>query len=348
MALAQISDLWTPAIWIQALREKQATFPSILNSGIAVSSPLFDNIASGAGVNANLPFFKDCTDQSDEIQVEDTAPTILGITSGTQVAPILNRVTMNSVTALAAQVSGSDVVGEFTSRLAERRMKQRDATLIALLRGAFASAGANGAAAALSGVRLDSFDETGNDATSDQTFGPDLFISGKALMGELAGDLQNGALLVHPNVLASLEIADSLNFHSGAQSELGFTIRRYRGVPVFVSERLVRAGSTNGYVYDSYLFAPGVVAKGEKAQIAGDPSNPAIDAASLNYAPDPVKNNERIYDRTRFVMHLNGMKYNGTPSGQSATNTELGTAADWSFVYSSQPRAGIVCIRTNK
>src|SRR5206468_3964688 len=171
-----ISNLWTSDIWIQGMREKQAKFPSILNSGVAARSPVFDAIATGPGISANVPFFKDITDQADAIQVEDTAPTIQGITSGLQVCPLLNRETNNRVTALAAQVSGADPVGEFTDVLTRRRLKQRNATLIALLRGAFAGLGATGAAAALSDVRVDSFDETGNDATSDQTLGADLFI----------------------------------------------------------------------------------------------------------------------------------------------------------------------------
>ena len=348
MALAQISDLWTPDIWIRGLTEKQATFPSILNSGIAVTTADFDNIASGAGTIAQIPFFKDCTDQADAIQIEDTAPTSLGITTGLQKAPILNRVTPNTVTALAAQVSGADVVGQFTDAMTRRRLKQRDATLIALVRGAFAALGASGASAALEDVRIDSFDESGDDATADQTFSSDIFITGKALMGELADELSGGALLLHPNVLASLEIADKESFQSGTESMLPFTVRTYRGVPVFTSERLVRAGGTNGFVYDSYLFSKGVVAKGEKAQAAGNPGNPVIDVASLNYAADVAKNNAIIYDRTRFVMHLNGMRYNGSPSGQSATNAELGTAADWSYVFQTANRAGIVCFRTNK
>src|ERR1041384_6801953 len=165
MAIATISNLWTPDIWVQGMREKQATFPSILNSGVAISNAIFDNIATGAGTSANIPFFKDITDQADAIQVEDTAPTIQGITSGLQVAPILNRETNNRVTALAAQVSGSDPVGAFVNVLTERRLKQRHATLIALLRGAFAGLGASGARAALADRRLASFDESGNDVT---------------------------------------------------------------------------------------------------------------------------------------------------------------------------------------
>src|ERR1043166_9236459 len=131
MAIATISNLWVPDIWIRGMREKQATFPSILNSGAAVRTPAFDALATGAGTAVNIPFFKTIDDQADEIQVEDTAPTILGITSDKQIAPILNRAINNRVTALASQVSGADVVGEFTDQLTARRLKQRNATLIA-------------------------------------------------------------------------------------------------------------------------------------------------------------------------------------------------------------------------
>jgi hypothetical protein len=347
MALSQISDLWTPEIWVKSIREKQATFPSILNSGIAVNTQQFDEIATGAGTAANIPFFKDISSQDDEPQVENTAATVNGITADYMVAPVLNRVTVNTSTALAAQVSGGDVVGSFTDSIAARRLKQRNATLYALLRGAFNTAGASAAAAPLSSMRVDSFDESGTDATSDQTFNPDLFITGKALLGELSDELVNGALLLHPNVMASLERADKDSFQSGTESGLPFTISTYRGIPVFTSELLYRAGSSNGYVYNSFLFAKGVIAKGEKPQMSGTPGNPAIDVASLNYNPDVNLNNERIYDRTRHVMHLNGMKWTGTPSGQSATNTELATYSNWSYVFSTQNRAGVVCFRTN-
>lgn len=348
MAIATISNVWTPDIWIRGMREKQATFPSILNSGAAIRTPEFDALATGAGISVNIPFFKDdVSDQADEIQVEDTAPSIQGITTGLQVAPILNRVTNNRCTALAAQVSGADIVGEFTDRLTVRRLKQRNKTLISLLRGAFAGLGAKDAAAALSAVRVDSFDETGTDATSEQTMSGDLFITAKALMGELANDLANGALLVHPNVLATLEKSDKETFKDGVESGLPFTVRTYRGVPIFSSELLVRAGTTNGYVYETYLLAPGIVALGDKPQMGGDPGNPVIDVASLNYNPDVDKNNERIYDRTRFLMHLNGMRWTGTPGGQSATNAELATAASWSLVYQTANRVGAVLIRTN-
>lgn len=344
-----ISDLWTPAVWVEEMREKQATFPSLFNAGVVTRSAEFDAIATGAGTAANMPFFKDITDQADEIQVENTGPTTdNGQPSGLMACTILNRVTKNSATALSGQVSGSDPVGSIISQLVERRLKQRQTTLISLLRGSFGTgAQAANAAAPLSAVRLggtsaEPFDETGNDATSAQLFNPDMFIDMKALLGELAGDLRNGVLLMHPNIVARVEKLDKDNFKTGKPSDLPFEITTYRGIPLFTSESLVRAGATNGFVYDTYLMARGTIAYGEKAQ-AGD----SIDVASLQFDTDKDKNNSFIYDRTRFVLHLNGMRWTGTPAGQSATNAELGTVGNWSLVYSSAKRCGVTAVRTN-
>jgi len=49
----------------------------------------------------------------------------------------------------------------------QRRLKQRQKTLLAMIRGCFGSAGAAGVNAPLKPVRVDAFDESGNDATAD-------------------------------------------------------------------------------------------------------------------------------------------------------------------------------------
>src|SRR5690242_2939258 len=149
-----IADLWVPQIWIKFTREKAATFPVIFNSGIIVRSPEMDALASGGGYTVNVPMFHDISDQADEVQVEDTAPVNDNkITAGVQVAAMLNRVTKNSGTALAAAVTGSDPVAEMSGQIGFRRSKQRNTTLLALLRGAFGGLTASGAAAALKPAR---------------------------------------------------------------------------------------------------------------------------------------------------------------------------------------------------
>ena len=63
-----------------------------------------------------------------------------------------NRVCKSSATAFAAQLSGEDPVGEITAQMVQRRLKQRQKTLLAMVRGAFGSAGASGVAAPLKAV----------------------------------------------------------------------------------------------------------------------------------------------------------------------------------------------------
>lgn len=341
MPITNIGALWTPAIWIKELRERQATFPSILNTGAVLKSPRFDEIATGAGVSANIPFFKDISDGDDEIQVEGTAPGVDGLVTGLQVTPILNRVKATGATALSAAVSGTEPITEIMSILVARRLKQRHKTILAVLRGAFGTlTGASGVAAPLSACRLDKFDETGIDATALQIMSINNFIDAKSMMGELADDLLDGAMFIHSTVLAALEKEDVTQFKE--KSMTNYTVRTYKGVQIIISDSLVRAGTTNGFVYETYLLGRDTIAYGEKAQV-GD----VIDTASLQLDESKPKNEETIYDRTRFVAHVNGMKWVGTASGQSATNAELAVIANWNLVQSSAHRTGIVCIRTN-
>jgi hypothetical protein len=336
-----ISDLWIPDIWLQTMREKQATFPVLLNSGVVVDNPKAAELASGPGEVATIPFFKDITDQDDEIQVENAEPAVDNkITSGLMKAVACNRVCKSSATAFSAQLSGEDPVGEISAQMVQRRLKQRQKTLLAMIRGAFGSAGASGVAAPLQAVRVDAFDESGNDATAEQLMGVELFINAKSLMGELADDLMDGALWIHPTVLAALELADETSFDKASRGP--WTIRTYRGIPIYVSESLVRAGATSGYVYETYLLAKGIVARGEKPQ-----KTDVVDVAALQMEKKFGLNNEIIYDRTRFVLHLNGMKWVGTPAAESPSNAELGTIANWNLVLATPNRVGAVCIRTN-
>lgn len=342
MALTSIADLWVPDIWIPGVTEKMRTLPSILNSGIVTQTDEMNRLASGAGATVNIPFYRDVTDDDDEPQVEDTEPTIGKIASAKQVAPILNRVKPYSASALSAAVSGTDPIAEILAQLGRGRLKRRQKVLIALLRGAFGTAvgAVIDAAAALADCRLEAADEAGNDASNDQLISSSLIIESLALLGELQEDVRDGAMLCHPDIRAALLEQDENSFER--KSEGAFTIERYKGMPVYVSNALRRAGVTNGSVYDTYIMARGVVGFGEKPQL-GD----VIDVASLQFDESKGKNNATVYDRTRFLMHLNGMKWVGAPAAQSASNAELQTAANWQLAFQSADRVGTVCIRTN-
>jgi hypothetical protein len=337
-----ISDLWVPDVWVEEVAEKMNTLPALISSPIVKRSTEFDALASDKGQAINMPYFRDITDQADTVQVENQQPARQVIGSGKQIATILNRETANDATALAKQVSGTQPVEEITAQIAMRKQKQRQTTLVSLLRGAFDFASAPGAnTGALKGVRYDAFAEAGANPDDSRLIDPVKFINACAFLGEIEDQLLGGGILMHPLIRAALLAQDQISFEHLSKQE-GIRLETYKGLRVFQSNKLKRAGTGGGLVFDTYVFAPGTVGWGEKPQ-----QGQTIDVASLSYWADVQKNNEEIYDRSRFLLHLNGMRWVGTPAGQSATNTELETAANWNLDYTTPDRVGIVCIRTN-
>jgi hypothetical protein len=337
-----IANLWVPQIWVQGISEKVRSYPALVSSPVFKRTEEFDSYATGKGETVNLPYFRDITDQADSVQVENTQPTRQVIGSGKQIAVMLNRETANDATALAKQVSGAQPVEEITLQLALRRQKQRQTTAINLLRGAFGFASApNAATGPLNTVRFDAFSETGAAPPAGQLIDSTKFVNAIALLGELADSVKGGAILMHPTIRAALLNSDAISFEHLSQQE-GVVLEMYKGFRVYVSNNLSRAGTTSGTVFDTYVAAPGTVAWGEKAQL-GD----VVDTASLSYWADKQKNIEELYDRTRFLMHLNGLRWVGTPAAESPTNAELATPGNWTLDYSTADRCGFVCIRTN-
>lgn len=336
MASTAISNLWSPAIWIKGTNEAARTLPGLISSQVVAQGGLFDTIASGAGTAANVPFFKDLTDTAEGIQVELTAPTINNHTSGTQIFPILNREVSFGSGALAAAVTGEDVVGDITRQLGLARQKRMQVTMLNILNGLFAFASGT---AALAATRNAIHTETGNSAVAANLWSTAAFNNTAALLGELQGNLQGGAIFVHPIVRAAMLTADANSFERVSRGDL--MIERYRGLDVYVSNGLSRAGTTNGTVYGTYILAPRSVALGMKPQTSG------VDASSLQFYNRPDINDYQVYDRTRYVIGVAGTAFTGTPSGQSATNAELATASNWALRYGSADRCGVALLMTN-
>lgn len=343
MAQTSIADLWTPDIWIRGADERMNTLPSLISSPIVVRNGQFDAVAQGGGITENIPYFRDITDQADAPQVEGTQPTMQKMGSGKQIAVMLNRETGLASTSLAASVSGEDPVGGILRQIAIRRQKQRQSTLVNITRGIFGFATAPAGAGALSAVRNDIFLEAGLAPAANQCISPFAFIDTIAKLNELADVTLGGGILMHPLIRAALLKQDQISFQHYSQQD-GTVLETYKGYRVFVSNLLFRVGGVSGYVFDTYIFAPGVFAWGEKPQVDGSVK---ADAASMRLWVNPQTNVEEIYDRTRFIIHPNGLRWVGVAGGQSPTNAELATAANWTLDYTTADRVGIVCLRSN-
>lgn len=346
-AQTAIADLWTPAIWIPGLRELVVQAPSIINSGAVVRSPIFEEVATGGGTEGNIPFLKE-PNPDDVIQIEDTAPTINNVTSALQKCPILNRVSPIGASALSRAITAkpgasaalTDPVTLALSVIADIRLRQRQKTLLAIVRGAFGSQANNGDSPSLKALRLENFSETLN-TTATNFIDTNMMLDALALLGERKEKMVGGAVVMHSVIEAALSKQDQIDYVRNSSGEI--LLRMWKGCPVYLSDLLVRAGTTSGFVYDTYFFMPGSIAMGDKPQVAqvGEVASLIMDLTQV------AKNNIAIYDRTRFVLHVNGMKWVGTPAGQSATNTELQLSTNWNLAFGEVKNVGIVQLQTN-
>jgi hypothetical protein len=337
LAVTTVSDLWTPATWLQGMPEMVTKQTDLLTSPVVVTDPVLDAVATGGGIQGNMPFLAE-PDVADEIQVASTAPTINNLSSGNQIVPILNRVSAIGSDALAKAVSASDPIG-FAMGIASRlRLRQRQTTLINVLRGLFSEGAADSAFISL--VKKSAVEIVGSQ-TADHFFDSDLFHDATQLLGEAKGKLEfGGVIMMHSVVEAALNKQESIITVRDSQGNI--VLKEYKGLRVIINDALVRAGTTSGFVYDTYIFAPGSIGMGDKAQ-----SNQKGDAASLQVEGLSSTNDVVIYDRTRFILQPFGAKWVGSPAGQSATNAELATKANWELAFTDTKNVGVLQVVTN-
>lgn len=338
-----IADNYDPSIWIPGIREKSVAKPGLVNSGIIARSAEFDAIASGPSSTADIPFFRSIADQDEAIQVERQAPAIQGQLTDKQKCVMLNRETANDLTAMSATLGALDPLGDLLGQIAERRNIQLQKRLLATLRGVF------GVSAVANALSVDHFHEATADIVSGDAIDGSYVIDAIAKLGELAENVPTGGIIVcHSTIRAGLLKKDEKDFFRSYDGKL--VLERYKGIQLFVSDTLVRAGTGTGApsVYETFVVAPGTFALGEKPQLAGDTGNPAIDVASVNLLKDANANVLKLIDRTRTIVHPSGMKWLGASvAGSSPTNAELAASANWSMVAANAKLLGITRIRTN-
>ena len=342
-AIGNLADLWTPPIWINGMRERAVQRLSLLNSGAVRADTELQALADGPGVEIVINHLRD-PNHDDEPQVESTAPGINNIGKSQQKAPVLNRVSTMGTSALAQHVSGANPLGAILDSAAGLRDRQRQRTLLNILRGVFGfSTAPDATTAALYQLRYDAFSETGASPGASQLLDTTKLLTAIHQFGENVVEFAaaGGAIVMHSAIALALQIQDQITEVRNSEGTL--IMYSWKGLPIFISDLLRRAGTTSGFVFDTYVLAPGSIGKGEKAQSStvGDLASLILDLTQV------AKNDVTLYDRTRFALHVYGTKWTGTPAGSSASNAELATVGNWALGYSDYKNAGVVCIRTN-
>ena len=322
MAKTLIADLIVPVQFEKYALERTAALSALFRSGIVMSSPLADSIAAKGGQTANLPFWQD-VNQARQIMGDSTTLTVNKITAAADICRIQSDAQTWSVNDLAAQVSGDDPLGAILDLVGEYWSRQDQAILISSLKGMFNTGGTLATSNKLSIAA-----EIVTGVTAATQLNGSTFVDATAKLGDAGGKLT--AVAMHSLVEASLRKADLIDFIPDSEGKK--QIATFQGRRVIVDDSCpVRAGTTSGLVYTSYLFGDGAFVKG--VANLDTPLQSGNGTEGCEVARVPLDSDTLLINRRRFVLHPWGVKFtSASVAGQNPTNTELETVANWTRV----------------
>lgn len=317
MAPTRIADVIVPQVFNPYVVNQTAELSALQAAGIISNNPQLDGLASSGGKLVNMPFWNDLTG-TDEVLSDTTALTPQNITAGQDVAPLLMRGKAWATNDLAAALAGSDPMAQIGNLVAAFWARQRQKTLISLLKGIFASASMVG--------NLHNISEATGAAG---TFTASTFVDANQKLGDAQDRL--AAVAMHSAVRAALTKADLIATERGSQGQL---VSTFQGKPIIVDDGLTpvnvdvdpTAGVNMQDVYTTYIFGEGAIGLGNGSA----PVPTETDRDSL--AGDDI-----LVNRQHFVLHPRGVKWNNAAvAGSSPTNAELEDAANWTRVYDNK------------
>jgi hypothetical protein len=328
MAATRIADIIVPEVFNPYLREQVINQSRLVRAGIVVPDPAMNALAMQGGKLINIPFFKEL-DGDDEV-LSDTTPLTPGsIGTGQDQARLHMRGRAWGVNDLAKALSGDDPMRAIGDFLVSYWDVREQALLVASLKGVFADNVANDASDLVHDVAI----ADGNNAADGNKIGSTAVLDACQKLGDVQDRLT--AIAVHSVVYNRLLKLNLITFVpvSGQQAQ----IPTYLGKELLVDDAMpVVAGGTSGYIYTSFLFGRGSVARGEgQAPVPTETDR------------DSLQGDDILVNRRHFLLHPRGIAWqDDSVAGKSPTNTEAAAASNWDRVYNKK-NIRIVALKTN-
>lgn len=305
-AATKISDVIVPDVFNPYVVERTAEKSALYQSGIIQSDAQLNALAQSGGTLLQMPFWSDLTGD-DEVLSDTGSLTAGAITASKDVARLHMRGRAWGVNDLAKALSGDDPMGVVADLVADYWARRMQAALIKTLDGVFASA-------TMAGNLHDITAVTGAD-----TFTGEHFIDATHKLGDAENLLT--AIMVHSATYASMRKQNLIDFIPNSQGV--YDIPTYMGKRVIVDDGLPIVSTTN---YTTYLFGAGAIGYGEGA--------PPVPTETDR---DSLAGEDYLITRKHFLLHPRGVKWNeSSVAGDSPTNAELATAANWTRVYANK------------
>lgn len=313
MAVTKIADVIVPEIFTPYVIERTAEKSKLLQSGIAVANPKLNELVTAGGVTMQMPFWKDL--QGDDEVLDDSKPlTPNKIGASKDIAALLLRGNAWGANDLAGALAGDDPMNAIVDLVADYWARKEQKTLLAVLKGIFASA--------------DMSDHILDESTKGIAGG--VILDAKQLLGDAADQLQ--AVAMHSAVYTELQKQNLIEYVSSTgPSGSPIQIPTYLGYSVVVDDGMPKEGD----VYTTYLFAKGAIGRGEGTPVSMVPTETDRDS---------LAGEDYLINRRAFVLHPFGIKWKGNPTGSTPSNDELAVGTNWERVYESK-NIGLVAVK---
>jgi hypothetical protein len=335
MAKTAVADIIIPTEFEKYAIERTAELSAFGECGIVESAPEFDALAAGGGREVKMPFWKDLS-AARQLLSDAATLAVNKIQADQDIARIHNDAQVWSVNHLAKVISGDDPMQAIVDLVGAYWARTDEGLIVSCLKGMFG-------AASLAGNLLSIKSESIAGQSAATRLNGATFVDATAKLGDRGDRLT--AIAMHSATEAALRKLDLIDFVPDSEGKM--TIKTFQGRRVIVDDNLpVRAGTTDGQVYTSYLFGPGAFARGT-APLDGEPLQGGFGTEGVEIARIALDSDTVLINRRRYILHPRGVKFtSASVAGDSPTNAELENQANWVRVWENK-NVRIVAIEHN-
>ena len=334
MATVQISNIYNPLTFARREQEAQIQLNRFLNSGIVSMDAAVSGQASAGGNIGELPFFKplglDEPNYSSDNPAANSTPK--NVTSAKMAWRLASQNQSWSTMDLARDLALEDPVGAITNRIGQYWATQNERRVIQSCLGLLASNVANNSG----DMRVTVATDAAGAITDGERISSELIIDAEQTAGDHAGGL--GVIAMHSVPYARLRKLQLIDFIRDADNNTMFAT--YDGKRVVVDDSLPAIAGTNRVTYTSILFGAGAFVMGQGRVLV--PSEMDRKPSAGNGGGEEI-----IHSRRADIIHPLGFTFTSSSvAGQSATQAELATAANWTRVW-ERKNVPIAFLQTN-
>ena len=335
MAKTAVADIIIPTEFEKYAIERTAELSTFGQCGIIEMAPEFDALAAGGGREVKMPFWKDLT-ATRQLLSDSGTLAVNKITSDQDIARIHNDAQVWSVNHLAKVISGDDPMRAIIDLVADYWARTDEGLLVSSLKGIFG-------AASMAGNKLAIASESIAGQSSATRLNGATFVDATVKLGDRGDRLS--AIAMHSATEAALRKLDLIDFIPDSEGKA--QIKTFQGRRVIVDDNLsVRAGTTDGQVYTTYLFGPGAFGKGSAA-LDSEPLQGGFGTEGVELARVPLDSDTVLINRRRYILHPRGVKFtSASVAADSPTNAELEDGTNWTRVFENK-NVRIVAVEHN-